>query len=229
MRAVRGLLLGVVVGLLSMVGCKDDGTTQPSASGHDTKPTGARDDKMTWERAEEIARQHVAAQGWRDRGHDRYQPNPRVKYLFKYLHLSVLVHRGEVLPENQGVAALARYLWELGAEDRQGLTATDMGQLIGYFDAYPPVQKRSPWAYYDGSADHPWGSDHPAVLPHIEWSMERASFRIYFDDSSDGGENVSDELPRILAEWTLTLSSDGKGAWSERQRRYSLPRKQFVE
>ena len=223
---VRELLL--VAGLLSMAGCKDDPTTEPSASGHDSKPTGARDDDMTWERAEEIARQHVAARGWRDRGTDHYQRNPRVKYLFKYLHLSVLVHRGEVLSENQGVAALGRYLWELAAEDRQGLTATDLGQLVGYFDAYPPVDKRSPWAYYDGSADHPWGPDHPPILPHIEWSKAQGWFRIYFDDSSGGGM-VSESFPRTLAEWTLILSSDGKGAWSQRQRRYSLTQKQFVE
>jgi hypothetical protein len=213
-----------------LAGCRDADLAPGSSRSDHIRPRPARSETMTWERAEEIARQYLVDEGSVPAGGGTaaYERNDRAKFLFRYGHLLVLVHRGEVLPRSGGVSALSRYVWETPESERQALRAEDAVDLVGYFTAYPPVKDGEPFGFYgDPSADR-FRPDEPALHAHVAWSQERASFRIYYDVTRNE-DQIPDVDLRTLAEWTLTLSPDGTGVWTEHERRYHRAQKQFVE
>jgi hypothetical protein len=191
---------------------------------------GSSSKEMTWERAEEIAREHLVSEGLlgRDAPNVTFDRSPGLKYHLGLAHLRVLVHRGVVLPWNGGVAPLGRYLVEIPDGERRGLAAEELGKLLWYFDAFPPVPGRFSLACYDGSAEHPWGPDHPAIRPRLEWWGDRGALSIDYDVTSQE-ELVGEDSPLDLAEWTLAIAAGGAGPWRERPRRYVLTSKQFVD
>jgi hypothetical protein len=220
MRLARFLCL--VVAGLPAAGC--NGGSEPA------EPKPPRSDAMTWERAEEIAREHLVSRNLlrRDARDVSFERSPRLKYHLSFAHLRVLVHRGEVLPKNGGVAPLGRYLVEIPEEERKALAAEELNQLIWYFNAFPRVEGALSIAYYDGSAEHLWGHDHPAIRPQLEWSGDHGAVRIFYNVTKQKGF-VSEASPLDLAEWTLSIAADGSGTWSEQRRSYVLTSKQFVE
>lgn len=203
-----------MLALVTFTACKAGNEAEESNETPDPRPT--RKEPMTWERAERIARTHISSTA-------HFEPNPRVKYLFKVAHQHILVHEGEVISRG-GVSALTRYLAEVPQPERRAMLADDLVVLMRELDAFPPIEGRDPLAYIHG---HHADVSPDNLQPRLDWNGDHGAFRVYYDVTEHANQKEDPDL-RDIAEWTLVIASDGKVAWTERRLQYHLGRDEYV-
>jgi hypothetical protein len=128
----------------------------------------------------------------------------------------VLVHQGKIA-EGGGVAALTSYVRASKLALKPPLDTAELLELVGAFEAYPPITGFSPTGYYTNG---PYKELNPRAVFDDRGAHLVLSYLLVAPTEATAHPNIV-----RVARWTLDLGTDGNVAWRSEEIKFDTKQK----